>query len=135
MALVRFNNGERESKLTPESGAELWSVLNGETEGNEKQQAFCEKVSKVYLNWHNAPDSYIRERLDIIAPMVMSSWMVKGWKTADGKLVSDGTVTRPEPSDLEGWAFGKKWGLLKNGQLTDLGRRYASGKQSKNHPW
>lgn len=131
MALLRFNNGRPEQTIDADTAADLWAVLNGEVEGTAEQRKFCENVRQLVMSWRDAPDSYIKARFDIIVPMVMASWMVKGWKGGDNKLYSKGEITRPEPSDKEGWAFGEKWGLLKDGKLTDLGRKYARQQETR----
>lgn len=133
MALVRFNDGTPERSVSADEGSGIWQVLNGEVDGAPEQQAFCERVSRVCLNWHNAPDSYIKAHFDIIAPMVMGSWIVDSYKVADGKHASRGQILHPEPGDFNGWAFGKKWGLLKNGKLTELGLMHA--RQQKVRYW
>lgn len=58
MAIVKLNDG-RTVTLGREKAHEIWAVLNGEKEGTEEQRKFCDTVSKVYLNRHHAPKSYL----------------------------------------------------------------------------
>lgn len=38
----------------------VWRVLNGEVKPeNDKQDAFCSRVKRLYLNRENAPQSYL----------------------------------------------------------------------------
>lgn len=110
MAMIRLENGDN-MEITAEVGAQVWLVLNAEIEGTKEQQEFAETVKKLYLNWRNAPDSYIQERLADIIPMATSGWVIS--RDTNKPL-------RPEPGDEQAWAFAKRWGLWENGQKTQL---------------
>jgi hypothetical protein len=90
MAQIVFSNGKN-ANVSAEKGRAIWNVLTGKAEGDAAQQKFALTVKKIYLNWRNAPDDYLLQNKDIIAPMVMSNWMV----TPQGK------PTRPEPTDKD----------------------------------
>jgi hypothetical protein len=89
-------------------GAFLWKSLN-DPDGTDKHTAQqLKKVKKLYLDWHNAPDSYIRENLNAIIDMALDEWAVDG----------SGEVVRPA-SD-RAWQFAKRWGLWEFGRPTGL---------------
>lgn len=113
MALISFIDGKQKI-VTVEQGNRLWQLMRGEITPNPQEERFCARVLNVYLSWRTAPDSYIRERLDIIAPQVIGHWMC-------GR---NGVPTRPEPSDVVNFAFSEKWGLLVYGNPTSLARKY-----------
>lgn len=68
MALVKFFDG-RGVELSAEKGLAIWQVLNGQLEPTHEQEKFCEKVLKIYLNWRNAPDDYVLDRLPVLRSM------------------------------------------------------------------
>lgn len=70
MAIVRFTDGTSEA-VSPEVGAEIWRILTGEIEGDDEQQRYCERVSKIYLNWRRAdcPQSYLAANQQLIESM------------------------------------------------------------------
>lgn len=123
MAMIRLANGQ-EKTLTAEQGAEIWAILQGDEEGTAEQQAFCLQVKKLYLNWRNAPDSYIERYKDIIFPMVVGEWMSHGIRYPDGHVTTDGRPTRPDPLNNINREFSKKWGLLDGGNHTQLALKY-----------
>lgn len=125
MAIVVFVNGKK-MRLPAGKAHEVWKVLNNEIEGDEKQQEFCMKVDKIYLNWHNAPDSYIKAHFEILAPMIIGQWMVAPVALGDGRKSSIGEPARPEPSARDNWAFSEKWGLIAYGRPTPLAKSYFS---------
>lgn len=112
MAYVVFTDGKK-SNISAEQGLGIWQVLNGEIEGDEKQQEFCRKVEKIYLNWRNAPDNYIKANFDLIMPMALSDWMVN----------EKGQPTEPETGNDFAWKFAKRWGLWEYGP-TKLVKEY-----------
>lgn len=60
MAFCVFIDGKT-ATLKPEQALAVWQVLNCEKEPeNEKQEAFCCRVKRLYLNRENAPESYLR---------------------------------------------------------------------------
>ncbi len=61
MALVIFNDGSK-VMLKPEQALAVWEILIGEREPeNDKQESFCCRVKRIYLNRHTAPESYLRK--------------------------------------------------------------------------
>lgn len=107
MALIRLTNGKEET-VTAEVGAAIWQVLTGELDPTPDQEKFVTRISKIYLNWRNAPDSYIAKYLDNIISMALSEWLVD----------RQGRPTRP--SGDFAWAFAKRWGLWENGRPSAL---------------
>lgn len=58
MAFIRLTN--KKCVIVPsEKAIAIWRVLNGEVEGTKAQKQFCDQVHSIYLNRHNAPDSYL----------------------------------------------------------------------------
>jgi hypothetical protein len=117
MAIITFHN-TKEQTVASQTAAAVWQTLTGELENpTQKQTDFVITVERVWLNWRNplTPDSYIEANKEIIFPIALGSWMVD----------RQGQATRPEPGDDFGREFGKKWGLLKGGFITPLGRQYA----------
>jgi len=68
MALCKLASGQG-IELTAEKGLAIWQVLQGQVEPTPEQEAFCMKVTKIYLNWHNAPLDYLLDRLSILREM------------------------------------------------------------------
>jgi hypothetical protein len=101
MAFIRLSNGQ-EQALKPKAGAELWKVLNGETEGNEKQQAVAANVKKIYLNWRNAPDSYLDDRAAFLREIIILQFMRD----------RNGDIVRPDYDDEDVWRIAKHYKLL-----------------------
>lgn len=61
MAFCVFIDGKT-ATLKPEQALAVWYVLNGDKEPeNDKQEAFCNRVRRLYLNRENAPESYLRK--------------------------------------------------------------------------
>lgn len=118
MAVVHFHDGRKEI-VSPEVGASIWKVLNGEIEPTKEQVKFCAQVTRVFLNWSNAPDSYIEKHLAVIASQIVGSWMV-AYGVGGGSI----RPTRPEPSDTEMIAFCERWGLTVNGYASQLATKY-----------
>jgi hypothetical protein len=105
MAYIRYADGSQEFK--PETEAEkLWRILDGQAKPmNEAQRRYCESVrrnvKKVVLNFHTAPEDYIRKNLQKILPQIVANWVVD----RRGKPL--------RPANAEQWAFAKKYGLWK----------------------
>lgn len=99
MALITFIDNRR-LIMTPEKAHGIWEVLNGEIEGTKQQQNYCANVAAVYLNWRNAPDSWIERNLNHVKQEAMKDWYVN----------RQGNPTRPAYRD--DWLFAKKWGFL-----------------------
>lgn len=126
MALLRFFDGKN-AEVSAATGARIWAILNGEAEPeNEKEEAVATKVKAIYLNYHNAPDSYIEAHFDNIARMVVGSWMVAAEPSGNYQhVVRVAVATRPDPTHTWNIEFSKKWGLLDSlGRPTDKARRY-----------
>lgn len=124
MAYLVFSD-RKTDQVDAVKGRHVWQVLKGQAEpDDDKDTEYCARVHKIYLNYYNAPDDYIRERFDIIAPMVIGRWMVRAFKSESGQHTSDGVPTLPEPGDTWNWKFSEKWGLIKDGRATDLARKY-----------
>jgi hypothetical protein len=63
MAFIRLKS--RQAKfVSPEQGAIIWRVFNGEIKGTKKQREFVKHIERIYLNRNNAPDSYIAKYPD-----------------------------------------------------------------------
>lgn len=128
MAWIKFNDG-KDAKCSAETGRRIWDILNGNAEPDEREEAVANRVAKIYLNWHNAPDDYIEKHKDSIFRKAVCEWIV-GEDTIGGAFgVAEqkrAVFTRPEPNDKENLAFCKKWGLLKGGQATALARQYCN---------
>lgn len=66
MAFIRLKS--RQAKfVSPEQGAIIWRVYNGEIKGTKAQREFCKHIDRIYLNRSNAPASYIRKFPDPLA--------------------------------------------------------------------
>lgn len=58
--MIVFTDNTAKS-VSAEQGIAVWNVLNNFKEPeNEKQEAFCLRVKRVYLNPANAPASYLQ---------------------------------------------------------------------------
>lgn len=66
MAHIKLTNGQIKA-IDKEKAYHLWYVLTGEQEGTEEQQAFCETVAEIYLNYKDpdCPKSYLEQRATI----------------------------------------------------------------------
>lgn len=63
MAFILLKN--RKTKfVSPEQGAAIWRIYNGEEQGDKKQMAFVKRIAKIYLNPMNAPKSYLDKHPD-----------------------------------------------------------------------
>lgn len=98
MALVVFTDG-RNIKVTKEQGHNIWYILNGEIEAQPEQEKFIEKIEKIYLNYANAPDSYIKQNMDSYIRYCKNEWPVD----------YDGKPSRPYGTKQ--WNIAKKWGF------------------------
>lgn len=129
MAYIIFND-RTTGNVNAVKGRHIWEVLNGQTEPDDDAEAeYCARVHKIYLNWRNAPDDYIEQRKDILFPMVAGKLMALGLSAEEhGKHTSTGEPTRPEPGNAELIAFCEKWGLVKNGRITNLATKYFYGR-------
>lgn len=107
MAHVIYKDGKR-TALSVEQGVKLWKALRSPTGLTDEQLDRLANIKAVYLNWHTAPDDYIRENLSAIIPLALNDWYVN----------SQGKPTKPQ-SD-EAWRFAKKWGLWQFGRPTLL---------------
>jgi hypothetical protein len=114
MAIIFLNNNTRQ-EINSAKGRAIWLVLNGEDEGTPEQLAYARRVSKLYLNWRKAPDSYIEAHFEQIARMVLSEWDVN----------RDGTPTRPSKGDERIWSLSRQMGLYDKGSITNAGRALA----------
>lgn len=125
MAVLRFSDG-KSANVNSATGLRIWQILNDQVDdASDKEMAICDRVHKIYLNWRNAPDDYIKAHFDRIAPIAISAWMVESTPIgSQHQHTSIGIPTRPEPGDNFNREFCKKWGLLKNGVATPLARRY-----------
>lgn len=124
MAYIVFND-RKTDQVDAAKGLHVWQVLNGYAEPDDpNDEKYCSRVRKIYLNYRNAPDDYIKERFDIIAPMVIGKWMVDSRPIGNGQHTSMGIPTRPQPNDTWNWQFSKKWGLIRNGEATELAKKY-----------
>jgi hypothetical protein len=69
--------GNIKQNLTREQGLKVWNILQGTAEPeDEKQAMYCNKVVKIYLNWREAPDDYVRQHLHAIIPLALNEWRV-----------------------------------------------------------
>lgn len=109
MALLILDNGSKQV-ISAEQGRTIWGVLSGKIKPTPEQEKYCLKVKKVFLNWRNAPDSYIKQYFEIMVDLATLGWM------AD----KEGNITQPEPADAPAWNFAKRWGLWENGNPTVL---------------
>lgn len=58
MAVVVFANG-RKRVISHEQGVMIWQVMNHEIDPTPKQEAFCADIKDLFLNLHDAPQSYL----------------------------------------------------------------------------
>lgn len=60
MAFIRFK--DQTCRFMPQDKAlDIWRVKRGKMPATAKQQAYCETVQEVYLNWRTAPADYVEE--------------------------------------------------------------------------
>lgn len=111
MAVVRLSDGT-EKMITAEQGLAIWKILSGEEQGTVEQQEFASQVSKVYLNWRNAPDDYLLANRDVLADIVKQNWMMGATRNSSGKQLPTGNLTQPEYDDKDCWRVSKLLGLL-----------------------
>jgi hypothetical protein len=112
MALLIFTDGSRKICNKPDDEARLfkvWQVKTGREIPDSPQLAqYCEGVKKVILNWHTAPEEYVRAHINDLLPQILADWVV-------GR---DGVPLRP--GSAWGWEFAKKYGLMKGYTPTNL---------------
>lgn len=108
MAVIHLTTGESQV-IPPDKAQQIWQVLEGELTPTKQQQAYCQKVRSINLNWRTAPDSYIKEHLDVIIDMALMDWAID----------RQGYLTEPDERDVHAWAFAKKWGLWHKGKPSD----------------
>ena len=118
MAYVEFIDGQRQLYRKPDDIRRLvlvWRVITGqEKQPDPVTKLYASKVKKVRLNWHEAPEDYVRWNLNEILPSALREWAVD----------VHGNVLRPGNS--RAWDFAKKYGLWKGGKPTPL----VTGKQT-----
>jgi hypothetical protein len=117
MAKLRFVDGG-ERTIKHDVALSVWEVLSGRQEPTPEQDKYVAQISKIYLNYYNAPDDYIRERFDNIVQLQFGDWMIH--YCDDRNCPETGTLTGPDfarPIDVE---FSKKWGLIEHGRPTKL---------------
>jgi hypothetical protein len=69
MAYIRFNTGKT-GTVSHDKGIAIWQVLNGEVEPeNDAQAQFIASIQNIYLDRHNAPESYLKARAQVHAQM------------------------------------------------------------------
>lgn len=107
MAIVEMSNGERRY-ISAEQGEKLWKGLRDPNGLDEAQLDFLSKVKRLFLNWHVAPDDYIKENLKSIIPIALIEWRV------------DRYGIPLQPISKVSWAFARRWGLWENGAPTRL---------------
>ncbi len=98
MSRLVFKDG-RSMPLTKEQGHEVWAILQGEQEPNEEQEKFMGNIQKIFLNFGNAPDSYLKENLTLFIAWCKRDWLVD----------YSGNTTRPQTA--EQWSVARKWGF------------------------
>lgn len=108
VAVIRHNDG-RDEIVSPEVAAEVWLILNNEVEPTEEQDGYCSTINRVFLNWRNAPDTYIQRHMSEVRKKVIQEWMRN----------LDGDYMRPEPTDIENIEFCKKWRLYDTSRSTE----------------
>jgi hypothetical protein len=98
MAAIQLYDG----KLQPVSGEQaraVWECLDGKAPMTTAQAAYCRRVKRVYLNWREAPDSYVEKHIRQLLPAVLGEWCVD-------------SQNRPvKPATEEAWRFARRWGL------------------------
>lgn len=57
MAFALFKDGHKQT-IGHDKSLQVWAVLNGEVQGTEQQQAYCDSIERLYLAWDTAPSSY-----------------------------------------------------------------------------
>jgi hypothetical protein len=112
MALIFHTDGKRE--FAPESRAEkLWRILVGQAVPiNSAQKQYCDSVKreikKVVLNYHTAPEDYVRANLSKLLPQILADWTV------------DRQGNPLHPATAASWDFAKKYGLWKGRKPTSI---------------
>lgn len=99
MALVILKD-QRSVKVTKEQGHSMWAILQGEQEATPEQEAFANSIDKIYLNFNNAPESYIKANLE-----AFKTWCKKDWN-----VDYSGKPTKPQ--NAEQWNIAKQYGLV-----------------------
>ncbi len=115
MALVIMNNGIRRQVTTP-AAVKIWQALSGEIAPTKDQAAFISQVKQVHLNWHVAPDSYIKANLHNLMPSILNEWAV------------DTTGKPHRPATDRALSFAKHYGLWKHDKPTELVTNYKDKK-------
>jgi hypothetical protein len=72
MAVLKLLDG-KDMAVSAEEGRIYWEILNNQREPTEQQEKVALDIKRIYLNWHNAPDDYIRERHVILRAMVRNT--------------------------------------------------------------
>jgi hypothetical protein len=121
MAKIRFVDGG-ERNLKPDVALSVWEVLSGRQEPTSDQEKYVAQISKIYLNYHTAPDDYIKERFDIIVQLHFADWMIH--RCDSPYCPRNGTLTRPDPARQIAVEFARKWGLIHHGVITQKAKKY-----------
>lgn len=103
MALVIMRDNTKK-KVSQDIALKMWWVKRGQRQATMQQKLFVKHIQHIYLDWHSAPDEYIKQNLDSIIPQAIDEW------AADPK----GKPTRP--ATPEAWRFARKWNLWIAGQ-------------------
>jgi hypothetical protein len=51
--------GRKPVFVSAKAGSQIWRVMNGELKGTQRQRQFAKQVRHIYLNYANAPQSYV----------------------------------------------------------------------------
>lgn len=112
MAYVQYTDGHRELP-DEETAVKLWRIKSGQAKPMTKaQKQYCSRIRRevkvVVLNWHEAPEDYIRANLSHLIPQIVGSW------------VRDRTGRPLRPGTAADWDFAKKYGLWRGRKPTQL---------------
>lgn len=112
MALVEYIDGKRELSRDRDKVKRLvlaWRALVGEDKDPDPDIAvYAKTIKRIRLNWHEAPEDYIRWNLNEILPQVLNEWAVD----MKGKPL--------RPGNSRSWDFAKRYGLWKAGKPTNI---------------
>jgi len=78
MAYIVFKN-KKTLTISAEQGAHIWESLLNPVDLDDKQLDFLSTVSKIYLNYYTAPQSYLDAHADLLHKMYGHQPPVERW--------------------------------------------------------
>lgn len=114
MGYLVYKDGRK--KFLPDGQAlKLWKSINDPTNLTPSQIEKLGTITRIFINYYQAPESYVLQNIDWIAAIEVGRWSVS----------SSGSLSRP--IGQRSWDFARKYGLWLAGAPTELAQTAFTG--------